>query len=85
MGVFCAPLINSVFLTPVCETQQITNYPHNVQHHTKYLVLYVLFHTIPTIQKQSKHFERLIYHKMKAAWDTSIARTTVFINNVSPY
>ena len=40
---------------PVCETQQVTNYPHNLQHYAKYLRLYVFFHTIPTIQKKSKH------------------------------
>ena len=75
----------------VCETQRVTNYAHNLQHYTsiKYLVLYVLFHTMPTIQKQSKHFRSgcLIYYQMKnrgfhrksslqAAWDISIARTT---------
>ena len=58
MGVLCsAPAFSALLIyVPICETQQVTNYPHNLQHYTKYLVLYVLFYTIPTIEKKSRHF-----------------------------
>ena len=40
---------------PVRETQRVTNYPHNFHHYIKYVVLHVLFQTLPTTEKKSKH------------------------------
>ena len=41
------PLVPFLYLVPVCVTQQVTIYPHTLQHHIKYLVSYVRIHTIP--------------------------------------
>ena len=95
----------------VCESQQVTNYKHNLQHfnhpsvvltadvfqyfYKSYiytssvyyqicLVLYVHFHTMPTIQKQSTHSRHLsAWHIIE--WKSRISWKLIFPSCVAWY
>ena len=45
MGALCSTSFSALtYLLSVCGTQQVTNYPHTLQHHTKNLAPYVRIH-----------------------------------------